>query len=79
MLVQVKLFATLGRYRQGVPAGSPFTLEIPPGCTLADLMTILRLPSTEVNLTFINGRIERPDRLMKDRDEVGFFPLIGGG
>ncbi len=79
MVIQVKLFATLGRYRPGVPAASPFTLELPPGSTLADLIAILGLPSGEINLTFVNGRIERPDHPLRDRDEVGFFPLIGGG
>jgi sulfur carrier protein ThiS len=79
MLVRVKLFATLGRYRPGVAPASPFTCEVAEGSTLSELMADLGLPNREVNLSFVNGRIQRPAYHLKENDDVGFFPLIGGG
>jgi sulfur carrier protein ThiS len=79
MLVRVKLFATLGRYRPGVAAASPFTCEVIEGSTLSDLMAAIGLPAQEVNLSFVNGRIQRPECQLRENDDVGFFPLIGGG
>jgi molybdopterin converting factor small subunit len=79
LIIRIKLFATLGSYNPKVPAGVPFVFEMPEGSTLSDLIKHLQLPEKEVNLSFINGRIESKDYPLKSQDDVGFFPLIGGG
>lgn len=79
MRVRVKLFATLAKYNQGAQPGAPFVSEIPEGSTLSDLMKHLGLPKKEAKLSFVNGRLQPGEYQLKDDDEVGIFPPIGGG
>jgi molybdopterin converting factor small subunit len=79
MKVRVKLFATLSRYRQNERAGTPFEIELTETATLQDLIGQLKIPAEETRITFVNGIIQEPDCRLKDGDEVGLFPPIGGG
>lgn len=79
MRVRVKLFATLTKFTPGREPGVPFVTEIPDGSTLADLMAHLKLPEEEVKLLFVNGRSQPAGSNLKNNDDVGIFPPIGGG
>ena len=79
MRVRVKLFATLSRYFGGATPGTPFEIEVPEATALADLVNRLRLPREEVKLFFVNGRARPIDWPLEPNDEVGIFPLVGGG
>jgi molybdopterin converting factor small subunit len=79
MKVTVKLYATLSRYRQGERAGTPYEMELPEEATLQKLIEQLKIPIEETRITFVNGIIQEPDWKLKDGDEVGIFPPIGGG
>ena len=88
MRIQAKLFATLirivpdriqERYPQSVRAGSPLTIDLPEGSTLADLVDHLGLPQEKVRVTFVNGRVRPRDHVLAAGDEVGIFPPVGGG
>jgi len=79
MKVTVKLYATLSRYRQGERAGTPYEMELPEEATLQKLIEQLKIPIEETRITFVNGIIQEPDWKLKDGDEVGLFPPIGGG
>ena len=79
MKVTVKLYATLSRYRQGERAGTPFEIELFEGATLQGLIDQIKIPIEETRITFVNGIIQEPDWKLKDGDEVGIFPPIGGG
>ena len=79
MEVIVKLFATLTRYGQGERAGTPFIVDLPENATLYDLINLLRIPSEETRIMFVNGIIQETDYSLKDGDEIGIFPPIGGG
>lgn len=79
MQVTVKLFATLTRYSKGERAGTPFKLELSKDATLYDLVSQLQIPVEETRIIFVNGIIQVPDYRLKDGDEVGIFPPIGGG
>jgi molybdopterin synthase sulfur carrier subunit len=79
LFVRVKLFATLAKFTPGAEPGIPFIAEVPEGSSLTDLIMRLELPEKEVNLTFVNGRVEGRDYRLKSDDDIGFFPLIGGG
>ena len=79
MQVTVKLFATLTRYRQGGRAGTPVVIELPEDATLQHLIDELKIPSEETRIIFVNGIIQETDYRLKDGDEVGMFPPIGGG
>jgi molybdopterin converting factor small subunit len=79
MQVRVKLFATLCRYFSNAAPGIPFEIELPEGATLADLVDRLKLPHEEVKVFFVNGRARPIDWPLKPGDDVGIFPLVGGG
>jgi molybdopterin synthase sulfur carrier subunit len=77
--LQVKLFATLSRYANGLPAGTPFEVELPEGATLQDLVINLKIPSEETRVIFVNGVIQSLDWTLNPGDSIGLFPPIAGG
>ena len=79
MRVQVKLFATLRRFTENVPPGAPFEVELSEAATLTALLNQLKIPLEEAKITFVNGIIQDLDYVIKDEDEIGIFPPIGGG
>jgi molybdopterin synthase sulfur carrier subunit len=79
MQVTVKLFATLTRYGKGQRAGTPFFIELSENATLHDLISQLQIPPEETRVLFVNGIIQESGYRLKDSDEVGIFPPIGGG
>jgi molybdopterin synthase sulfur carrier subunit len=79
MQVRVKLYATLSRYFSNAAPGIPFEMELPEGATVADLVNSLKLPREEVKVFFVKGRARPIDWPLAPDDEVGIFPLIGGG
>ncbi|MFZ5821945.1 MAG: MoaD/ThiS family protein [Chloroflexota bacterium] len=79
MQVTVKLYATLTRYGQSERAGAPFTIEMPEHATLQQLIEQLNIPAQETKVMFVNGIIREFEFTLKDGDEVGIFPPIGGG
>jgi molybdopterin converting factor small subunit len=79
MRVRVKLYASLSRYYGNVAPGVPFEIEVPEGATMVDLVNHLKLPREEVKLFFVKGRARSIDWPLEPGDEVGIFPLIGGG
>lgn len=79
MNVRVKLFATLGRFSGQKMPGTPFQMELPEGAVLADLIRLLNLPEDEVKICFVNGRVQETAHALKNGDDIGIFPPIGGG
>jgi molybdopterin synthase sulfur carrier subunit len=79
MQVRVKLYANLSRTLSHTAPGIPFEFEVPHGATVGDLVNELKLPREEVKLFFVNGRARPIDWPLEPGDEVGIFPLIGGG
>ena len=79
MQVRVKLYATLSRYLSHKAPGIPVDIEVPKGTTVGDLVNRLKLPREEVKLFFVKGRARSIDWPLEPGDEVGIFPLIGGG
>jgi molybdopterin synthase sulfur carrier subunit len=77
MHVQVKLFATLRRYRLGPE--TPFSAKLDPGGTVSDLLAQLGVPQDETQVIFVNGRARPLDWALAPGDEVGIFPPVGGG
>ncbi len=79
MQVRVRLYASLSRYYDKVAAGTPFQIDLPESAMIADLVSRLNLPKEEVKLFFVKGRARPIDWPLEPGDEVGIFPLIGGG
>jgi len=79
MQVNVKLFASLQRYKPDVFAGEVFPVELPEISTLVDLVERLEIRVNEVKVMFVNGRARAEMYRLKDSDEIGIFPPVGGG
>lgn len=80
MRVELRLFATLTRYRGDSASAEPFDVSLPDGASLGDLLQKLAIPSEEVHLVMIDGRIVhgRGVRLVGG-SRIGLFPPVGGG
>jgi molybdopterin synthase sulfur carrier subunit len=79
MQVRVKLYASLSRSYGKAAAGTPFEISLPESATIVDLVNRLKLPKEEVKLFFVRGRARPIDWRLEPGDEIGIFPLIGGG
>ena len=47
--------------------------------TIQDIMDVLGVPRSEVNIMLINGFHQKPETPVKDGDIVSLFPAVGGG
>ena len=79
MIVDVKLFATLRRHYPHLRVGEPMPVELPEGATVGALVEQLRLPANQVKVMFVNAVVRTKEYTLKDGDEVGIFPPVGGG
>ncbi|MHB8829618.1 MAG: MoaD/ThiS family protein [Syntrophales bacterium] len=79
MRVQVKLFATLRHYAPSASVGHPFEVDLAEGAAVADLIRQLNVPAEEVKMVYVNARARPEDWPLEAGNEVGIFPLIGGG
>ena len=73
-MVEVRLFATLRQGRQKV-----YTVDADSVNTVQDIMDVLDIPRSEVNIMLINGFHQKPETPVKDADIVSLFPAVGGG
>ena len=88
MRVTLKLFATLGDH---VPsevegqrrAGNEWTVEVPDGTSVQEVIDRFNLPSPLVHLVLVNGVTISPracaGHVLNADDEVAIWPPIGGG
>jgi len=79
MRVIVKLFASLAMFSSSVQSGAPFEMNLPELATVHNLIDQLGIPAEETKISFVNGLIRDLDWVLKQDDEVGIFPPIGGG
>ena len=73
-MIEVRLFATLRQGRQKV-----YQVEYSSVKTVQDIMDVLDVPRSEVNIMLINGFHQKPETEVKDGDIVSLFPAVGGG
>jgi len=79
MKIEVRLYASLGRYLPDEREGNSCVLEVPPGTTIQDLFLRLKIPSDAPKIIFLNGIHARGEEVLKDGDRVGAFPPVAGG
>jgi molybdopterin converting factor small subunit len=79
MLVTVKLFATLTRFKSGVKAGHSFDMDLPDTATAQEIIDRLKIPVEEIHIVFVNNVIQAPSVKLQAGDVVGIFPPVGGG
>ena len=79
LTIEVRLFASLRQYQPSMDSGQGATLQVAEGTTLAELTSLLQVPSAEVKQFFVNGRRQEPDYALQAGDRVALFPPIAGG
>ena len=73
-MIEVRLFAGLRQGRQKVYQMEPGSVSI-----VQDVMNVLDIPRSEVNIILINGFHQKPETAINDGDIVSLFPAVGGG
>jgi molybdopterin converting factor small subunit len=77
--VSVKLYATLAKYAGVSIMHEPLEVEVPAGTSLTGLYQQLGVPDDEVKTAFVNSTMQPPEYVLRDGDQVGVFPPVGGG
>ncbi len=79
MKVELRLYASLGRYLPENREGNSCILEIDPGTTIQELLHKLNIPLDAPKVIFLNGIHARGDEVLKEGDRLGAFPPVAGG
>jgi len=74
MKIKVKLFATLRQDRF-----SEQEFEVTDGSDVDFILKMLNIKQEDVPILFINGRHADFNTVINGKDEVAFFPPVGGG
>ncbi len=73
-MIEVRLFAGLRQGRQKIYQMEPDSVK-----NVQDIMDVLNIRRSEVNILLINGFHQKPETEVKDEDIVSLFPAVGGG
>ena len=73
-MIEVRLFAGLRQGRQKIYQMEPSSIK-----NVQDIMDVLNIQRSEVNILLINGFHQKPETEVKDEDIVSLFPAVGGG
>ena len=73
-MIEVRLFAGLRQGRQKV-----YQMEQDSVKNVQDIMDVLNIQRSEVNILLINGFHQKPETAVRDEDVVSLFPAVGGG
>ena len=73
-MIEVRLFAVLREGRQKI-----YQMDNTSIGNVQDIMDLLNIQRSEVNILLINGFHQKPETEVKDGDVVSLFPAVGGG
>ena len=73
-MIEVRLFAGLREGRQKFYFMEPDSVR-----NVQDIMDVLKIQRSEVNILLVNGFHQKPETELKDEDIVSLFPAVGGG
>lgn len=79
MKVTIKL---LNVYRQYLPdnaQGSTYSLQVPTGTRMNELLAQVPVPVDETQVVLVNGSTPSIDQILVDGDTVAIFPTMAGG
>ncbi len=79
MKIDVRLFASLGRYAPSGDGTAPREVSLEEGATVGSLLDRLGIPPGVVKLVFVNGVHATGRTALHDGDRVGVFPPVAGG
>lgn len=72
--INIKLFAT---FRVGRFVSEARTYLA--GTRIVDIIRELEIPEPEIGIIMLNSKHAELDRVLSDSDNLGIFPLVGGG
>lgn len=79
MKVTVTLYATLRRYHPEEKGSEPFSVELPEGSRVKDLLDHLGLKKGEAKQVFIRHKSRPGDYTLEEGERVAIFPPVAGG
>jgi sulfur-carrier protein len=79
MMIEVNLYASLSKYRDGDGPSGPIRVETDAEISVSELLARMGVPREEVRLIFRNGVHAGENEMLGDGDRLGLFPPIGGG
>jgi molybdopterin converting factor small subunit len=79
MRIELRLYASLGRYMPEGKSDPSESMEVAEGSTIRSILENLKVPLDSVKIIFLNGLHANGDELLKDGDRVGVFPPVAGG
>ena len=77
--VEVRLYASLRKYHPNLGIGEAILVPLDDEAKLGNLLDELNIPEDEIDIAMVNGNREEEDYILRDKDRIGLFPLIGGG
>ncbi len=70
----------MGYLSQYSPAGEEkFTINLPPGATIAQLLKEIHFPEDLEKMILVNGHQAKPSTLLSEGDDVFVFAPAAGG
>ncbi|MEM4724530.1 MAG: MoaD/ThiS family protein [Candidatus Hadarchaeum sp.] len=79
MRITVKLYATLRRYKPGLAPGAGFSLDVPPGATVSQVVEQLGIPDGVALVPMVNNEAQGLDYVLAEGDTLHLFPPVAGG
>ncbi len=77
--IQVKLYATLRRYRPELKVGEALSIQVPEGTSVGQVIAAVGIPPETVRKVFSRGRSVEEDHVLVNGDDVALFPPVAGG
>lgn len=77
--IELRLYASLRRYRPGIPLEGGEKMLLPEESTLQNLVAGLGIPLYEVQTAFVNRKVRAMEQKLAAGDRVDLFPAIAGG
>ncbi len=79
MKISVNLFATLVCFKPENTGREAWAMDCSEGTTVGELLGLLKVPSAKARILFVNNVHANEKTVLKDGDQVGIFPPVGGG
>lgn len=83
MYIQLKLFASLGKYLPPEGERNVARVEVPDGATPHQVMDLFGIPRAEAHLVVVNGvfvpRQRRDEATLANGDNLALWPPVAGG
>ncbi len=79
MKVTVTLYATLTKYHPESKGNEAFSVELPEGSRVKDLLDHLGIKEGEAKQVFIRHTSRPEDFTLEDGERVAIFPPVAGG